>query len=100
GPEAGGMSMIVSREGGHNKPSPKGLEHYLPYQTSVVSSAGSDETMLVATRRTPAKNDMDLNRYWRNRNRKNRAQKGWYDWIKYGAILISGDADELADEGH
>jgi predicted amidohydrolase len=85
---AGGMSMIVSREGGHNQPAPGGLEYYLPYQTSVVKSAGSAETMLVATRKTSARNDMDLTKYWRNRNRRNRAQRGWYEWIKKGALLI------------
>ena len=67
---AGGMSMIVSREGGHNKPTPAGLEYYLPYQTSIVKSAGSAETMIVAARRTSARNDLDLTGNWRNRNRK------------------------------
>ncbi|MBN2313225.1 MAG: carbon-nitrogen hydrolase family protein [Sedimentisphaerales bacterium] len=85
---AGGMSMIVSREGGHNKPAPKGIEYYLPYQTSIIKSAGSAETMILATRKTPARNDTDLLAYWRNRNRRNRAQTGWYDWIKKGALLI------------
>jgi predicted amidohydrolase len=90
----GGMSMIVSREGGHNKPAPSGIEYYLPYQTSVAKSAGPDEEMIVATRKTEARNDMDLLRYWRNRNRKSRTQKGWYDWIKKGVMLIIADADE------
>ncbi len=85
---AGGMSMIVSREGGHNKPAPKGIEYYLPYQTSIAQSAGSAETIIFATRKTPARNDTDLLAYWRNRNRRNRAQSGWYDWIKKGALLI------------
>ena len=89
----GGMSMIVSREGGHNKSAPSGLEYYLPYQTSIVRSAGRGEEMIVATRKTEAKNDMDLVRYWRNRNRKSRSQKGWYDWIKKGAMLIRADAE-------
>jgi len=91
--QAGGMSMIVSREGGHNKPAPSGIEYYLPYQTSVAKSAGLGEEMITATRRTEAKNDMDLVRYWRNRNRKNRSQKGWYDWMKKGTMLIRPEAD-------
>lgn len=96
GSSAGGMSMIVSREGGHNKPAPKGLEYYLPYQTSIVRSAGSAETMIIATRKTSARNDMDLIAYWRNRNRRNRAQSDWYDWIKRGALLIeSSERPEL-----
>jgi len=85
---AAGISMIVSREGGHNKPAPSGLEYYLPYQTSIVKSAGLGETMLLATRKTLARNDMDLTNSWRNRNRKNRAESGWYEWIKKGAWLI------------
>ena len=85
---AGGMSMIVSREGGHNKPAPNGVEYYLPYQTSIIKSAGSAETMILATRKTPARNDTDLLAYWRNRNRRRRTQTGWYDWIKKGALLI------------
>ena len=85
---AGGTSMIVSREGGHNKPAPSGLEYYLPYQTSIVKSAGLGETMLLATRKTLARNDMDINNSWRNRNRKNRAKSGWYEWIKKGVWLI------------
>jgi predicted amidohydrolase len=85
---AGGISMIVSREGGHNKPAPVGLEYYLPYQTSIAKSAGSTETMIFVTKMTSARNDMDLKAYWRNRNRKNRAQSGWYDWIKKGTLLI------------
>lgn len=89
----GGMSMIVSREGGHNKPAPSTIEYYLPYQTSVAKSAGRGEEMIVATRKTAAKNDMDLVRYWRNRNRKNRTQKGWYDWMKKGTMLIRPVAD-------
>ncbi len=92
GPDSpsGGISMIVSREGGHNKPAPPGVEYYLPYQTSVVQRVGSSETMIIATRRTQRSNDMDLARYWRNRNRRNRPQSGWYDWIKLGASLIRG----------
>ncbi|MDH4238864.1 MAG: hypothetical protein OEW48_04820, partial [Phycisphaerae bacterium] len=91
GVRTGGMSMIVSREGGHNRPAPSGLEYYLPYQTSIVKSAGSTETMIFAVRRTSAGNDLDLIKYWRNRNRKNRAQSGWYEWINRGALLIDED---------
>jgi len=90
---ASGMSMIVSREGGHNKPTPSGLEYYLPYQTSIVQNAGSAETMIIATRKTSTRNDMDLIRNWRNRNRKSRAQSGWYEWIKKGTLLIEKDAE-------
>jgi predicted amidohydrolase len=89
----GGMSMIVSREGGHNKSAPNGLEYYLPYQTSIVKSAGSTERMIFAVRKTSARNDMDLIRYWRNRNRKSRVQSGWYGWIERGALLVETDAD-------
>lgn len=85
---AGGTSMIVSREGGHNKPRPGGLEYYLPYQTSIVESAGLGETVIYATRRTMAGNDVDLAGYWRNRNRKRRAESGWYEWIKQGVLSI------------
>lgn len=88
----GGMSMIVSREGGHNKPAPKGLTYYLPYQTSIVKQAGQTETMIVAERRTAPTNSLDLNRNWRSRNRKNRTQSAWYEWIKQGAWLCASDA--------
>ena len=89
---ASGTSMIVSREGGHNQPCPAGIKYYLPYQTSIAESAGPEETMIYATRKTTAKNDMDLVSYWRNRNRKRRVQSGWYEWIKMGAQLIQSDA--------
>jgi len=90
---AGGMSMIVSREGGHNRSAPSGLEYYLPYQTSIAKSAGSDETTIFATRKTTTRNDMNLIEYWRNRNRRNRTLRGWYEWIKKGALLIEKDAE-------
>jgi hypothetical protein len=81
--------MIVSREGGHNRPAPGGLERYLPYQTSIVKSAGAEETVLYATRQTSARNNMDATSLWRNRSyRMSRSQKGWYDWIKLGAQTI------------
>jgi len=88
---ADGMSMIVSREGGHNQPAPKGVEYYLPYQTSVVRSAGAEPTMIVATRETAAANDMDLLRFWRNRNRRRGSRPARFDWIRNGAALISED---------
>ncbi|MDT8300829.1 MAG: nitrilase-related carbon-nitrogen hydrolase [Sedimentisphaerales bacterium] len=91
---AGGASMIVSREGGHNKPCPPGIKYYLPYQTSIAEIAGASETIIYATRKTAAKNDMDLIRYWRNRNRKRRTQPGWYEWIKLGTHLINSDPDD------
>jgi len=93
---AGGMSMIVSREGGHNKPAPNGLEYYLPYQTSIVKSASSAEILIIATRKTSTRNDMDLFAHWRNRNRRNRTQNGWYEWIKKGTLLIEKDAETSA----
>lgn len=96
---AGGMSMIVSREGGHNKSAPSGLEYYLPYQTSIARSAGSAETMVFATRKTSTRNDMDLIAYWRNRNRRNRAQSGWYEWIQKGTLLIYKDAETSVSMG-
>lgn len=88
---AHGMSMIVSREGGHDQDSPAGLEYYLPYQTSIVCSAGPEETMISASRKTTRTNDMDLKRHWRNRNRRGRPQRGWHDWITKGAGLITGE---------
>lgn len=88
---AGGMSMIVSREGGHNQPAPKGIEYYLPYQTSIVKSAGAEPAMIVATRKTSTANNMDLTRFWRNRNRRQGGQSARYDWISNGAALIGGD---------
>jgi len=90
---ANGASMIVSREGGHEKPAPAGIEYYLPYQTSIVKSAGGGETMIFATRRTAERNDLDLDRHFRNRNRKSRPQSGWYDWIAAGAVMVSRPAD-------
>lgn len=89
---AHGVSMIVSREGGHEQPSPAGIEYYLPYQTSVVRSAGSAETMIFATRKTARRNDLDLDRHHRNRSRKSRPQIGWFDWIAAGAALTSEPA--------
>jgi predicted amidohydrolase len=89
---AHGMSMIVSREGGHEQSPPAGLEYYLPYQTSVVKSAGTAETMICATRRTTRRNDLDLDRHHRNRNRKSRPQRGWYNWIIKGAGLTTGQS--------
>ncbi len=86
---AHGISMIVSREGGHEQSSPEGIEYYLPYQTSVVKCAGSVETMILATRRTARRNDLDLDRHFRNRNRKSRPQGGWFDWIAAGAGLTT-----------
>jgi len=61
-----------------------------------MKSAGSTETMIVATRKTSARNDMDLIKYWRNRNRRDRAQSGWYEWIKKGTSLIEKDTDASA----
>jgi len=95
---ADGTSMILSREGGHNQPCPEGIKYYLPYQTSIAESAGPRETMIYVTRKTTANNDMDLTRYWRNRNRKRRIQSGWYDWIKMGAHMIDSDASDSAQK--
>jgi len=91
---ASGGSVIVSREGAHNKAAPEGLEYYLPYHTCVVKSAGTGETMICATRKTAARNPLDLEKLWRNRERKARPQSGWYEWIKQGALLVSGNAGE------
>jgi len=91
---AGGGSLIVCREGGHNKRAPAGLQYYLPYQTSVVQFAATGEDMLCAAKQAGPTNSMDLRRYWRNRNRKARQQSGWYDWIQRGARLVGGRADE------
>jgi predicted amidohydrolase len=88
---ADGISMIVSRQGGHNQPAPTDIEYYLPYQTSVVESAGESPTMIVATRKTRNTNNMDLRRFWRNRNRRQGGRPARYDWISYGAALIGGD---------
>jgi hypothetical protein len=65
----------------------------MPYQTSIVKSAGWTETMICATRKTSTRNDMDITGYRRNQNRRNRAQTGWYEWMKRGALLIEKDAD-------
>lgn len=88
---ANGMSMIVSREGGHNQPAPKGIEYYLPYQTCVVKSAGTEPEMIITTRRTGTANNMDLNRFWRNRNRRKGGLPARYDWITKGAELINSE---------
>jgi predicted amidohydrolase len=95
---ASGTSMIVSRVGGHNQPSPVAIKYYLPYQTSIVESAGPRETMIYVTRKTTSNNDMDLTRYWRNRKRKRRVQSGWYNWIKMGAYMIHSDSDDSAQK--
>ncbi len=87
---ASGGSLITSREGGHDQAAPEGLEHYLPYQTSVVTSAGGGEAMISAARKTPRNSALDLNRNGRNGNRKRRAQGGWHEWIRQGAALIDG----------
>jgi predicted amidohydrolase len=82
----GGGSMIVSREGGHGKPMPKGLEHYLPYHTSIVASVGPGEALIFATRETSADNDCE---HWRNTSyRMRRVQQGWWDWINMGMRLV------------
>jgi len=52
--------------------------------------------MIVATRKTTARNDMDLTKYWRNRNRRSREQSGWYEWVKIGASLIERNVGEIA----
>ena len=86
-----GMSMIVSREGGHEQASPVGLEYYLPYHTSIICSGGLEETVIYASRKTTRRNDLDLNLHHRNRNRKSRLQRGWYDWITKGAKIITSE---------
>jgi predicted amidohydrolase len=88
---ASGGSLITSREGGHAQAAPEGLEYYLPYQTSVVTSASGGEAMISAARGTPRNSAFDLNRNGRNGNRKRRAQPGWHEWIRQGAALIDGN---------
>jgi len=90
---AGGASLIVSRQGGHEQAAPAGIEYYLPYQTSVVKSAAAAETIVCATRRTARRNDLDLDRHFRNRNRRARSQRGWYDWITLGAGLTTKEIE-------
>lgn len=94
---AGGGSLIVSREGGHNRPAPAGLEYYLPYQTSVVASGPTGESLLIATRRLAAKNPWDWDSHYRNRNRRFRRQSGWDEWIKHGMWLIRPDEETVED---
>jgi predicted amidohydrolase len=91
---ASGGSLIVSREGGHNKAAPEGLQYYLPYQTSIVRRAGRVEDLVWATRQTVPANPMDLLRSWRNRHRKARAMKGWDAWIAGGAAAVHGDSGD------
>ncbi len=96
---AHGNSLTACREGGHNQPAPAGLEYYLPYQTSVVRSAVATEALISATRKTTRTNSLDLSRYWRNRNRKARAEHGWYEWMQQGAWLIGGNRDREEESG-
>lgn len=86
---AHGGSMIVSREGGHEQACPDGIEYYLPYQTSIVKSTRDSETMIYSARKTKRRNDLDLKLHFRNRNRKSRQQRGWYDWITKGVKIIT-----------
>jgi len=88
---AHGKSMIVSREGGHNRPPPEGIEYYLPYQTSIVKSAGAGELLISAIRETGGRNNLDLRLHWRNRERASRTQKGWQDWIRRGTQIIEAE---------
>ena len=83
-----GGSMIVSREGGHNKPAPEGLEDYLPYQTSVAKSAGTEEEVLFATRKVSYVYPRGIIHSYRMGNRQKRDQAGWDDWINLGLQLI------------
>jgi hypothetical protein len=62
----------------------------------VVCRATTVETILYATRRTSAFNIQDLNRHWRNRQRKSRTERGWHEWIKAGAWLIDADVPQQA----
>jgi predicted amidohydrolase len=88
GYSAGGNSMIVSREGGHNIPAPEDIEYYLPYATSIVESAGSDEVVLYARRKIENNYPGNLIHSWRFTHRKNREQAGWDDWMNLGGQLI------------
>ena len=70
---------------------PEDMCLYLPYQTSIVKSAGAELATIIATRRTSTANNMDLTRFWRNRNRRQGGLSGRYDWISNGAALIDPD---------
>ena len=83
----GGGSLIVSRVGGHNQPAPDGVEYYLPYQTSILKSASTEESLLAVTQRMEAQNPLGAIHY-RNRNRRYRKQQGWDHWIRQGTRLI------------
>lgn len=96
GPGGGGESMIVSRVGGHNQPAPADLEYYLPYQTSVIASGKTGESLLFATRQVAAKNPLDWDTHGRNRSRRYRKQ-GWDEWIKQGMRLVR--PEESATDG-
>ena len=92
-PYGSGRSLIVSRLGGHNQAAPAGMEYYLPYQTSVIASAPAGESLTIATRRVSAKNPLDWDSHYRNRNRRFRKQAGWDEWIKQGMWLIRPEAE-------
>jgi len=93
----GGGSMIVSREGGHNLPAPAGLEYYLPYETSIVTSASTRESVLYATRKLSWDYPEGILHSWRIRTRKKREQQGWNDWITKGLHLIETEVDSDAN---
>jgi len=89
--------MIVSREGGHNLPAPAGLEYYLPYETSIVTSASTRESVLYATRKLSWDYPEGILHSWRIRTRKKREQQGWNDWITKGLHLIETEVDSDAN---
>jgi hypothetical protein len=45
------------------------------------------ESLLIASRRLAAKNPMDWDEHYRNRNRRFRKQPGWEAWIRQGMGL-------------
>ena len=61
-------------------------------QRYIVKSTGAEAAMILATRKTSSANNMDLARFWRNRNRRKGGQPARYDWIPGGAALIGGNA--------
>lgn len=87
---ASGDSMIVCREGGHNRPSPSDVEYYLPYQTSIVCSSSADPATITASRKVRTYNTRDLDHHWRNKNREQGSNPARKDWIVGGATLIGG----------
>ncbi len=82
-----GGSMIGIRVGGHNIPDPGGIETYLPYTSSILTSAGSGQEILYGTY-TATRTNNTLS--WLNSVRKN-SRPEWFEWIKKGVNIISNN---------